>query len=151
MAFVGEHPEWEGTPSELLTKLESVAEQEKIDIREKLWPKSPVWLTRRLNEVKTNLLDAGVRIQDNREGKARTILIERRSDFTVTTVTSVTDLQKQGVTGDGNDDSRNGRGNTVTDTVSNKLLKNNVHDGNDANDSIARSEGVGPSLLEGRI
>lgn len=60
VAFMEEREEWKGQPSELLRKLEDVAEREKIDTGHKLWPGAPNWLARRLNEVEHNLTKAGI-------------------------------------------------------------------------------------------
>jgi hypothetical protein len=47
----------EGSPMEILETLEVFAEPCKIDIHHKLWPKSPNVLTRRLNQIRSNLLE----------------------------------------------------------------------------------------------
>jgi hypothetical protein len=67
---------WEGTPTTLLSELEEVAEQEKINTHVREWPKAPNALTRRINEVKTNLLDAEI-VVDHRHGKKNIIEITR--------------------------------------------------------------------------
>ena len=51
--------EWIGTATELLAKLEDVADENRINIHDKLWPRTPNWLSRRINEVKTNLREKG--------------------------------------------------------------------------------------------
>lgn len=53
---------WEGTPTELLSKLNEVAEEENIDTSNRLWPKAPNILSRRLNEIKSNLQDIGIKV-----------------------------------------------------------------------------------------
>jgi len=145
MALMDKHPEWKGTPSELLTKLEEVASQEKLDIKEKCWPKSPVTLTKRLNEVKTNLADAGVHIRQNRDGKARTIQVEKRSD---STVTAVTDTEKHRVMSDSIDDSK---GDDAVLLSSRNPIDNKGDDGNDGNDGKTLPVREELGLLEGRI
>ena len=55
--------EWVGTATELLAKLEDVAIQHRINIHDKLWPRTPNWLSRRINEVKTNLREKGITIE----------------------------------------------------------------------------------------
>jgi hypothetical protein len=47
----------EGAPMEVLEVLEVFAQQNKINIDHKLWPKSPNVLTRRLNQIRSNLLE----------------------------------------------------------------------------------------------
>jgi hypothetical protein len=69
--------EWVGTPTNLLSELEYAAELLKIDTRGKAWPKAPHILSRRLNEIKINLKQAGIEIQDSHDGKQRSILIRK--------------------------------------------------------------------------
>jgi hypothetical protein len=47
----------EGSPVKILEILEVFAEENKINIDHKLWPKSPNVLTRRLNQIRSNLLE----------------------------------------------------------------------------------------------
>ena len=56
--------EWRGTTTELLEALERVAtEQLKINIKSRPWPKRPNILSRRINEVKTNLREVGIIVE----------------------------------------------------------------------------------------
>jgi len=73
---------WEGTASELLVKLEELAEDLKVNTKAKGWPKAANALTRRLKEIETNLKREGIEVIFDREsGKTRTrkILIQRVS------------------------------------------------------------------------
>ncbi len=91
VALVADKTEWAGTPSDLLTALEKVAQDERIDIRAMAWPKAAHALTKRLREVTTNLRDAGVDVTlDGRTGKRRQIILRRSTENSVTAVTSVT-------------------------------------------------------------
>ena len=63
--------EWTGTPKELLTRLNEVAEREGISTESKLWPASPSWVGRRLKEIKPDLRTAGVTYRFERSGKSR--------------------------------------------------------------------------------
>ena len=53
---------WKGTATELLADLESIAVELKINTRQKSWPKAPNSLSRRINEIKTNLREIGITI-----------------------------------------------------------------------------------------
>jgi hypothetical protein len=53
---------WEGTATELLIKLEAVADELKINTSHKSWPKGANTLSRRIKEVKTNLREIGITI-----------------------------------------------------------------------------------------
>jgi hypothetical protein len=48
---------WQGSPAELLEQLEKIAQENKINTNQKSWPKEVRWLTRRLNQIRSNLLD----------------------------------------------------------------------------------------------
>ena len=65
-------------PSHLLEDLVGVATQEKIDTKGRLWPKAPNSLSRRLNEVKTNLRVMGIEIMKDTNPKTNTALVEIR-------------------------------------------------------------------------
>jgi len=63
LAFMESREQWEGTPSELLQALESepFVEEHKVDVKAERWPKSAVWVTRRIKEIETNLEHEGVK------------------------------------------------------------------------------------------
>jgi hypothetical protein len=79
---------WGGTPSELLDALSQIADGAKIDTRIKGWPRAAHVLTRRLNEVRPNLLDAGIFITTEHSG-SRTITIRKEGGNSVQTVQTV--------------------------------------------------------------
>jgi hypothetical protein len=58
----------EGSPMEILDILEVFAQEQcKIDIHHKLWPKSPNVLSRRLNQIRSNLLEGlGIEVMISR-------------------------------------------------------------------------------------
>ncbi|NJD03823.1 MAG: hypothetical protein FIA99_14765 [Ruminiclostridium sp.] len=70
---------WKGTASELLSLLEECATFYKINIKSKTWPKTANVLTRRINEIKTNLQEEGINFDARREGKdrARTLCLSQ--------------------------------------------------------------------------
>ncbi len=53
----GENQELKGSPLEILETLEAFAQDHKIPTDSKRWPKSPNALTRRLNQIRSNLLE----------------------------------------------------------------------------------------------
>ena len=69
---------WIGTSSELLTELEEIAIRDlKININKiKSFPKSPTYLSRRLNEEKTNLREKGFLIETGKKDKKGSRIIE---------------------------------------------------------------------------
>lgn len=78
---------WQGTSTQLLTELERIAEDQKINTKHSLWPKAPQALSRRLNEVKTNLETIGISITVAR-GTERIITIVRTGNTDNTVVKS---------------------------------------------------------------
>jgi hypothetical protein len=74
LAFMQGKERWEGKPSDLLSQLTEVAISERIDIDSKAWPKSAVWLTRRLNEIKTDLVEMAIKASYGR-GEERTLTL----------------------------------------------------------------------------
>lgn len=73
---------WEGTPSELLQKLTNRAEDMQINIKHRSWPKDASWLSRRMGDIESNLLEEGIRIEKSR-GKDRKIIIVKVADNAV--------------------------------------------------------------------
>ena len=71
--------EWIGTATGLLAKLEDVAAQHRINIHDKIWPKTPNWLSRRINEVKTNLREKGITIEKDTSDNSNKRLIIRKT------------------------------------------------------------------------
>lgn len=81
--------EWEGTASELLTELTQIALDQGIKTdRERDWPKAANTLSRRLNELKTNLATDGIQYKRFGKSKNRYISLRKESDNTVETVES---------------------------------------------------------------
>ena len=76
VAFMSDKSTWVGTPSNLLKQLKLVANKEDIDTRQELLPKAPHMLTRRLNEVRANLMELGIRIEKSR-GSCRQINVHK--------------------------------------------------------------------------
>jgi len=61
--LLDECPEWIGTPSALLEKLEEIAAREKLGARSRAWPGSSETLTKRLKELVSNLADVGIEVE----------------------------------------------------------------------------------------
>lgn len=91
---------WEGTPTELYSKLLEMAKEIGISTRQKAWPKAPNSLIRRINELVPALAQLGYEVVETRKNKGRIIRIN-----TVTTVTDGQVHEKNGKKGDGSDGS----------------------------------------------
>jgi hypothetical protein len=77
------HDEWSGTPTELLTALEDAGEDAHLFRRRsngkvdaKGWPGAPHILSRRLNEIRSNLTELGIQIVGGR-GNERVMTIRK--------------------------------------------------------------------------
>lgn len=77
VALVEERRIWEGTPSELLHALSSLAMVHQVSTKEKSWPKVAHVLTRRLNEIAPNLEAMGIRVTVTHERMKRIVRLER--------------------------------------------------------------------------
>ncbi len=100
VALMERQDEWEGSPTELLAMLEIVGCDSGLlrrgangMVQDRAWPRTANALTRRLNEVRSNLRDLGIDVTDGRSGRTRWISLRRGDEDsanTVMTVTSVT-------------------------------------------------------------
>lgn len=73
--YMEENLSFTGTVSSLLTILNQVAEVEQLDTTSKLWAKEPNVLSRRLNEIKSNLELEGIYYEINQKNHGRVIEI----------------------------------------------------------------------------
>jgi hypothetical protein len=89
-AFMNDKEEWMGTSSELLKQLEDIAPSERVDLRQKQWPKAANVLSRRLNEAKTNLANVGISI-DFGHARQRYITIKHNRNIVDTVESSNND------------------------------------------------------------
>ncbi len=71
--FMEDKPSWEGRAAELLAGLEELADLLRINTKARSFPKAANTLTRRINEIKTNLLEEGLQF-DIRKGEKCNIL-----------------------------------------------------------------------------
>lgn len=83
LALMADRDEWQGTPTEFLYALEEAGEAAhlfrrsstgKVDARG--WPGAPHILTRRVNEVRSNLRDVGLEVEQTHKDD-RTIIVSR--------------------------------------------------------------------------
>jgi hypothetical protein len=59
--------EWAGTPDKLLFTLNTAAASINVDTTQKTWPRNAVWLTRRLDEIRSNLMEIGISYSERKE------------------------------------------------------------------------------------
>jgi len=79
LAFTENRETWEGAPGELLEALEDpeFVEKNKIDVKDDKWPKSAVWVTRRIKEIETNLEHEGVKFSTGYQKRRRIITLTK--------------------------------------------------------------------------
>lgn len=131
IACMRERAEWEGTAHELLDRLESEAECLRINTKDRSWPKTANWLTRRIREVEPNLLAMGIDVRVDRTGEHRRLLLRKVAGNIVSDATCDTLFDPNGLEGD---DSVTASIDTVTDAVIANSLFCKGPDGSDGND-----------------
>lgn len=78
--------QWSSSVSRLMYELEIVAETEKINTRQKIWPKEANVLSRRLNEVKSNLEEVGIQYEVRPAGDYKKITITNENNRELNTI-----------------------------------------------------------------
>lgn len=144
---------WGGTSTELLEVLTSIAVTLKIDKNPK-WPKGSQVLTKRINEITSNLEDEGIKFEFGHTGKRRFIKLTKE---TVNTVSSVKDVQNDTVsteiTQETNDNSTFDKTKEVLNGVSENItaITDNNTIENIKNTSENKAEDFFMSLKEDKI
>lgn len=77
VALLANTNKWSGTITELLHALGEVASRERISTLSKLWPTAPNYVTRRLNEVRSDLQEIGINYEIKHMGAAKVITLVR--------------------------------------------------------------------------
>ena len=115
LEFMTDRTSWEGTATELLQELNTVAERLRIDVRAKAWPKDYRWVTRRINLVVPNLADQGiVFIVLDPDGKSRSLTLTRSGND----VSDVEDVNDVATDRDRDNNNTPAEGDDVADDVS---------------------------------
>ena len=110
LKFMEDKTEWTCTMTELYIELENIAVELMIDTANKMWPKSPAMLSRRINEVKTNLRAKGIVIEEAFVDTAKGVRGIRVCKIaTVSTVSAVT----RGTVNNGDEEITKGIGKSV--------------------------------------
>lgn len=66
LAFMNNKASWKGDWTTLLSTLDVLAKQKKININQKSWPRAAHSLSRKMNEIKSNLEQAGISFEIRR-------------------------------------------------------------------------------------
>jgi len=92
--LMSDKKEWKGTSSELLGELKTLAINSGVNIdKERSFPKASNSLSKKLNELKTNLAEAGIDISRLYEDKKRIICINKNTKNIVSIGSIVEDQQ----------------------------------------------------------
>lgn len=118
LAFMEDRASWEGSPTDLLQQLTSVAEQRHVNTKSRSWPKRAHALTHRINEIRPNLAAVGIEVTRGRDGQQRWIQLVRDSGNSVTSVTSVTASAKPDASGDFENDACDAPGDAASPAAS---------------------------------
>jgi len=132
LKFIGGKLTWEGSPSELYSKLSEEAKEMGVSTRQKAWPKAPNTLIRHINELVPALAQLGYEVVETRKDNARNITIN-----TVTTVMPEKVHENDGKKDDdtkSNDDTKPSSGGISSSESDGKTPSNDDNDGNDGND-----------------
>jgi hypothetical protein len=98
LTFIKDKEYWEGSPSHLLDILTKYAQDSKINIKSRLWPKDPRWLWRRIVEALSGLNSVGIKISRNKETN-RMIRIQKAEKNDVDDVDKRKHIENQEVMG----------------------------------------------------
>jgi hypothetical protein len=123
--------EWKGTASQLLEELKIIAVKLGINVNEKAFPKTANSLSKRINQLKTNLEETGIKIIKREEGRQRIIHLQQvaKSIEDVVVVAS----QSQNDAQNNNNNDRNDKSGDLFDGIGGWGTKNS---GNNANLSL---------------
>ncbi len=93
VAFMQKHPKgWRDRATKLLQLLTEIAQEEKLDVQARDWPKRSNRLSSMLNEAKTNLLEVGIGVGFGREaGGGRYVELTIKSQDTNVNVDAASD------------------------------------------------------------
>ena len=133
--FMESKSEWDGTPSNLLAGLTSLAKEQGVNVeKEKGWPKAANTLSKRLNELKTNLAAEGIKVMHSMEHKKRMIRLQKIVRNTVAIVASSPGGQ---LVGDGSATICNDSPKGVSESFPEANYENaGGNDGNDGDDTF---------------
>ncbi len=98
--FMDDKTAWEGSMSQLLGELESIAFDERLNAYRSGWPNAANALSHKLNEVQSNLMDRGIFVTNTKSAGVRKVKIEKITKATATTATEISDETIKGIFGD---------------------------------------------------
>ena len=136
IALMQETDEWQGTPSQLLSALEQKAASLRLNTAARTWPKAANAVTRRMNEIRANLEQAGIEVDSGKSGR-RSITLKKSCANTVQTAQTVQVLQANDLETDSMRTVRPEDENTVQMPPGSNPIHNNTLDSKDGLDGIS--------------
>ena len=131
-----ETDEWQGTPSQLLSALEQKAASLRLNTAARTWPKAANAVTRRMNEIRANLEQAGIEVDSGKSGR-RSITLKKSCANTVQTAQTVQVLQANDLETDSMRTVRPEDENIVQMPPGSNPIHNNTLDSKDGLDGIS--------------
>ncbi len=140
---------WGGTPTELLDTLTPIAETLRLD-KNPQWPKGSQVLTRKINEISSNLEDEGIKFEFGHTGKRRFIKLTKE---TVNTVSTVKNEENDGISEETIKEIENNSVIDDTKEVLNSVSKDItvITDNNTTSNSMANDENQSNTSLNEEI
>jgi energy-coupling factor transporter ATP-binding protein EcfA2 len=138
LVFMENQDEWKGSPTKLHNELEDIADKQKINKRDRLWPKGAGWVWKRISEVQPSLQAVGI-YSDRSKGNDRQILLwknGKNSDGAVQ-ADELPDQNEENLA-DTNDENPDTTELSTADVASQNTLKDRHSDSTDTKDSNAR-------------
>jgi hypothetical protein len=123
LKFMYSKEEWNGTATDLLEQLDQIVGEKTS--KNKYWPKTASVLSRRINEVKTNLREVGIFIKEGQQDpvtRVKTIVITKPSDIGKMPFEQFEPFDRRGSENQNNNDAQDGTSNGMNDM--NGILRN---------------------------
>ena len=124
---------WQGTPTELLEELEKTAAERVM--KQKGWPKTAIWLTRKLKRAASFLRQIGIAVEFPRTKENRLVQIERVQKIPSLASLPSPSNNSTDLSGDGKVTVKDNNKFTVTNTVTRKHRVGAGGVSNDSNDT----------------
>ena len=90
LSFMEARADWEGTPTQLHNELEMLADAHGVDVKSRMWAKTPRSLGKRLRLILPNLREEGVMVEISKSGNRNIRIVNTFNHKTQTSKTSKT-------------------------------------------------------------
>ena len=93
LSFMEARADWEGTPTQLHNELEMLADAHGVDVKSRMWAKTPRSLGKRLRLILPNLREEGVMVEISKSGNRNIRIVNTFNHKTQTSKTSKTSTE----------------------------------------------------------